>query len=292
MACISPVNIKSPLNNGKYIYVPCGKCAWCRKAKRNEWCLRFELESKDNMFVDFVTLTYNEANVPIHIDEEDGVVEMRASQSDVQKFVKRLRKAGYKFKYFIVSELGPKEKRPHYHGLFFSNEKIKADDIQKKWNKGFTSSYPATPGAMRYVTKYILKGNDRTNNFMLCSKRPAIGASYVKYANAHHTYRKTDEGVYQFSMPVVGGKLCPMPRYYKKKFAQFFDELEFEMNKVKVINQMEERPKQYYLEKKFKKEGVTNEEQLDFNEIIRSNYQTDVKRQLEINNKTNLKNHD
>lgn len=288
MACISPVQIKSPRNNDKYIYVPCGRCAWCRKAKRNEWCLRFEIESKDNLYTDFVTLTYNEDNIPYYINEEDGVFEMRASQSDVQKFVKRLRKAGYKFKYFIVSELGPKNKRPHYHGIFFSNEKISEDDIQKKWNKGFTSSYPATPGAMRYVTKYILKGNDRTNNFMLCSKRPAIGASYVKYANAHHTYRKTEDGVYQFSMPVVGGKLCPMPRYYKKKFAQFFDELDFEMNNVKVISQMEERPKQYYLEQKFKKEGVTNEEQLEFNRIIQANYTRDYRKQIDINNKDNI----
>lgn len=288
MACISPVQIKSPRNNDKYIYVPCGRCAWCRKAKRNEWCLRFEIESKDCLFTDFVTLTYNEDNVPYYINEEDGVFEMRASQSDVQKFVKRLRKAGHKFKYFIVSELGPKNKRPHYHGIFFSNEKISEDDIQKKWNKGFTSSYPATPGAMRYVTKYILKGNERTNNFMLCSKRPAIGASYVKYANAHHTYRKTEDGVYQFSMPVVGGKLCPMPRYYKKKFAQFFDELEFEMNNVKVISQMEERPKQYYLEQKFKEGGITNADQEEFNRIIQANYTRDYRKQIDINNKDNI----
>lgn len=287
MACISPVQIESPLNNGKYIYVPCGRCAWCRKQKRNEWCLRFEIESKDNTYVDFVTLTYDEENVPIHIDEDDGVCEMVASVSDVQKFIKRLRKSGYKFKYFIVSELGPKNKRPHYHGIFFSNEKINEKDIQSKWNKGFTSSYPATPGAMKYVTKYILKGNDRKNNFMLCSKKPAIGASYLKESNALHTYRKTDDGVYQFSMPVVGGKLCPMPRYYKKKFAQFFDELDFEMNKVKTINLMEQRDKYYYLEKKFKDKGG-NINDVEFEKLIKSNYELDVKKQININNKENL----
>ena len=288
MSCVSPVNIRSPLHPDKFIYVPCGRCAWCRRDKRNEWCLRFEIEQKDNLFTDFITLTYDDENIPYYIDDIDGVFEMRASKEDVQKFVKRLRKKGYKFKYFIVSELGPKNKRPHYHGVFFSDKKITGEDIQSTWNKGFTSSYPATSGAMRYVTKYILKGSDRDNNFMLCSKRPAIGASYVKESNALHTYRKTDDGIYQFSMPVVGGQTMPMPRYYKKKFKQFFDELDYDMNQVKLLSQMEERPKQYYLEKKYMKGGVTNDDQLEFNQIIKDNYLRDYKKQVEINNKGDL----
>lgn len=285
MACISPICIKSPLHNNKYIYVPCGKCAWCRKAKRNEWCLRFEVEERENMFTNFITLTYDDDHIPCYINEEDGVFEMRANKEDVQKFIKRLRKQGHKFKYFIVSELGPKNGRPHYHGIFFSNEKIDDKDIQKKWGKGFTSSYPATPGAMRYVTKYILKGNNRENNFMLCSKKPAIGASYIRERTALDTYRKNEDGVYCFSMPVVGGKLCPMPRYYKKKFKQFFDEVDFECNQIKVIQQMEERPKQYYLEQKYKKGGIEADEQLKFNNLIQDNYLKDLRQQIKINKK-------
>lgn len=295
MSCVSPVKIHSPITTDKtkYIYVPCGKCAWCRRDKRNEWSLRFEVESRDNLYTDFITLTYDEEHIPYHIDETDGVFEMRASKTDVQKFIKRLRKAGYQFKYFIVSELGPKNKRPHYHGIFFSNDKISEKEIQSKWNKGFTSSYPATPGAMRYVTKYILKGNDRENNFMLCSKKPAIGSSYVKESNALHTYRETEDGVYQFSMPVVGGQLMPMPRYYKKKFKQFFDELEFDLNQHKVIKMMEDRDKYYYLEKKYKKQGGMKygdivEKNSEFEEVIYSNYNKDFKKQIQINNKENL----
>lgn len=288
MPCISPVCIRSPRNEKKYIYVPCGKCAWCRKAKRNEWCLRFEIEQKDNMFTDFITLTYDESHLPIHIDECDGLVEMRACKEDVQKFIKRLRKAGYKFKYFIVSETGPKNGRPHYHGIFFSDNKIPSEEIQSKWGKGFTSSYPATPGAMRYVTKYILKGNNRENNFMLCSKRPAIGSSYVKEKTALHTYRKTEDGIYAFSMPVVGGNFCPMPRYYKKKFKQFFDELDFDLNTAKVIKQMEERDKFYYLEKKYKEGGFKHVDASDFDSLIKSNYNRDYKKQIDINKKGDL----
>ena len=296
MSCFSPVKIKSPIHPGdktKHIYVPCGKCAWCRRDKRNEWCLRFEIEAKDNLYTDFITLTYDDEHMPYYLDESDGVFEMRASKTDVQKFIKRLRKAGHKFKYFIVSELGPKNGRPHSHGIFFSNRKIDGSEIQRTWGKGFSSSYPATPGAMRYVTKYILKGNDRQNNFMLCSKRPSIGASYVKESNALHTYRETEDGVYQFSMPVVGGTLCPMPRYYKKKFKQFFDELDFDLNQHKVISMMEERDKYYYLEKKYKKKGGLKDEGKieqvqDFQRVIKGNYLRDYNQQEKINGKENI----
>lgn len=255
--------------------------------------MRFEVEQKENLYTDFITLTYDEEHIPYHLDDIDGVYEMRASKTDVQKFIKRLRKAGHKFKYFIVSELGPKNGRPHYHGIFFSDKKISEEDIQSKWDKGFTSSYPATPGAMRYVTKYILKGNDRDNNFMLCSKRPAIGAGYVKESNARHTYRKTEDGVYAFSMPVVGGQLMPMPRYYKKKFKQFFDELEYDMNQIKTIELMEERNKFHYLEKKYKKKGGLKDEGKledfqDFQRVIKGNYLKDYNTQFKINNNDNI----
>lgn len=294
MACRSPVNIQSPLNNGKYIYVPCGRCAWCRRDKRNEWKLRFQVEQRDNLFTQFVTLTYSDDNLPVHIDDETGEFNYVASKEDVQKFVKRLRKAGYKFKYFIVSELAPKSKRPHYHGLFFSNDYISSEEYTEKWKKGITDVQPAGEGSLAYVTKYILKGNDRENNFMLCSKKPAIGAGYVKYSNAKHTYRKGEDGIYQFSMPVVGGQLMPMPRYYKKKFKQFFDELEFDMNKVKLITEMEKRDKYYYLEKKFndkkimKDENEKSDKYVKFLEHIQVNYNRDVNKQIEINKKSKI----
>ena len=91
-------------------------------------------------------------------------------------------------------------------------------------------------------------------------------------------------------MPVVGGQLMPMPRYYKKKFKQFFDELEFDMNKVKLITEMEKRDKYYYLEKKFDKklnnENEKSDNYLKLLEHIQVNYNKDVKKQIEINNKS------
>ena len=287
MSCRNPIQIKSPTGNG-YIYCPCGKCAWCRKDKRDEWYLRFKVESQHNEFTKFVTLTYTDEQLPFFLDDETGEYGYRADKTHIQKFIKRLRKAGHKFKYFIVSEYAPKTRRPHYHGIFFSDENLTDEVIRKHWDKGVTDTQDADDGALKYVTKYILKGSDRDGNFKLQSTRPAIGSDYVTEFNAKHSYRENEDGIKQHSF-VMNGHIKPMPRYYKKKFKQFFDELEYDMNKVKMIEALEKRDKYYYLEKKFWKK-LKNYENIDevkkqkiFEDTINFNYHRDNKEQYNIN---------
>lgn len=286
MACISPVHIKSPLHPDRFIYVPCGKCAWCRRAKRNEWIIRFGVEMRHNLYTKFVTLTYDENSVPRDIDKDSGEVYETTDKTHVQKFIKRLRKKGYKFKYFLVSEKGPKSGRPHYHALFFSDDNLNQNVIQDEWPFGFVTVYDSDEGALRYVTKYILKGSDRDDNFMICSKRPSIGSQFVNDDNAFNTFRKNEEtGVFGFSFP-KNGSLLPMPRYYKKKLSKTFNELDYEINKVKMLKLMEDQPKQYYLEKKFKPQGVFEFDDIQkFEETIKANYLKDYLTQIDINNK-------
>lgn len=58
----------------------------------------------------FVTLTYDDEHLP-----KDGSVSIR----DMQLFIKRLRKQGYKFRYYLVGEYGDQTYRPHYHLALF-----------------------------------------------------------------------------------------------------------------------------------------------------------------------------
>lgn len=285
MSCISPISIKSPLHPNKYIYVPCGKCAWCRRAKRNEWVLRFGVEMRDNLYTKFVTLTYDDNFVPTAVNE-DGEIREVVVKEHVQKFFKRLRKKGYKFKYFAVSEYGPKSGRPHYHALIFTNDNIDNEVIQNDWPYGFTTTYDSDEGALRYVTKYILKGSDRDGNFMLCSKRPSIGSSFVNDSNLHTYQFNEEDGVYGFTFP-KNGQALPMPRYYKKKLSEKLNQLDYEINKVRVLKLMEERPKQFYLEKKFAPNKVLKDlkDVQKFEETIKQNYVNDLLKQFDINNR-------
>lgn len=289
MACINPVHIKSPYRDNKYIYVACGKCAWCQRDKRNEWYLRFKLEQRDCEFTKFITLTYSDDNLPFYLDEETGEYGFRAKKDDIQKFIKRMRKAGHKFKYFLVSEYAPQTKRPHYHALFFTDEDLTDEEIRKQWQLGLTDTQEADEGSLMYVTKYLLKGNERDGNFKLQSTRPAIGYGYIKSANAKQCYVKDNEtGLFKFQLP-INGQLLPMPRYYRKKFKQFFDKDEFELNTIRTINMMEKQGKFDFLEKKYFKLDDSKydpiSKQNHFETSLRNKYCRDVKKQYDINNK-------
>lgn len=128
---------------------PCGQCMHCRINKSREWKHRIMLESLSHVENCFVTLTYNDENLP-----EDGSV----NPAEVTKFLKRLRKVIYpmKVRYFIVGEYGETSWRPHYHACLFGVSDQSC--IDEAWGKGFSSVGELTPASSAYTCGYILKG--------------------------------------------------------------------------------------------------------------------------------------
>lgn len=127
MACYRPLQgyySKARTSNGKRtivfdagkglldqkISIPCGVCTGCRIGYAREWALRCVHESQLHQENCFITLTYNNEHLP-----ENRSVDKR----ELQKFFKRLRKAGYKFRYFACGEYGDKSGRAHYHAILF-----------------------------------------------------------------------------------------------------------------------------------------------------------------------------
>ena len=149
--------------------------------KRREWLSRLLFESKCHTTSLFVTLTYNEDNLPY---DNDGYPCLNKKQ--VQDFIKRLRKrlGNQHLRYFLVSEYGDQGLRPHYHAIFFglpfTFDIISA--IQKEWKYGFVKVDLANPRRMNYCCKYVLFKSDVPfgceKPFMLCSKRPYIGSDF------------------------------------------------------------------------------------------------------------------
>lgn len=101
-----------------YQFVPCGHCDACHSSLMNSYLQRCQFQQEqDKVPSYFVTLTYNDAHLPVAGDEKHTPV---VNRRHIQLFQKRLsRILGVKLKYFCVSEYGHENGRPHYHMLIF-----------------------------------------------------------------------------------------------------------------------------------------------------------------------------
>lgn len=268
MKCRYPILLRDDKN--RQYYVPCGKCAWCRKRIRDEWFFRFKNETKDSLFNRFVTFTYSEEFLPSKVNEETGEIMLGVvNKMDVQRFVKSMRNDGYKFRYFIASEYGKKGTiRPHYHGLFFSNEKI---PFKEYWNNGFVVDLPAKDGSFKYITKYCLKGSNvpdgYPDNFRLMSRRPGIGSNFVYKGEP---YILTPGG-----LKVVPG------HFYKRKYLNSLND----KLRASVVDQNIDYLTSLDMHSQLLAEYNRSGQDISFEEWLDYKYKKDLKQQLKINSK-------
>lgn len=215
--CISPITKKNKkINhlskaNEQTSQVPCGKCAECARNKIKSWYFRIEQEIKVSKNVHFVTLTYDEDNVPKNENGQKTLV-----KKDCQLFLKRLRKKEENVRYYLVGEYGTKTKRPHYHAIMFNIKNV--ENIQNEWRNGFTFNPPLDKNGaeIHYVLKYLnkekkgkIKGVEP--EFSLMSK--GIGKNYLTPQMIKYHLQSVEKS---YVMGKNGEKL-PMPKYYKEK---------------------------------------------------------------------------
>lgn len=233
MKCLSPVKIRNPNWDTRpwqyrYLKVPCGKCTACLSNKRREWSFRLEKEVEVSSSAFFITLTYDNDNCPICVNKKD-----------CQNFLKRFRKSiePHRIRYFLVSEYGDEIGRPHYHLLLFNYPfdlpSLRAT-LKKTWclcspdwfDRNDTVK-PAHPANINYVAKYCLSNLDNddpfSRTFMLSSRRPGIGLSYLTPAMVNYLKGRLDGSTVHHGFPMS------LPRYYTDKV---FDEYEKETMKL------------------------------------------------------------
>lgn len=195
--CLQFIKLKTKSQNGlKYGYVPCGKCADCRKKIKQSWNFRLNSEflelKKKGWNVAFCTLTYSDENLPkIPEDCFKDVSQYREincfNKQEVSEWIANVRQyckyhysfvKGNNIRYFIASEYGSNTKRPHYHAILawpsvLSYEKMHAL-CTHYWKSGFL--FPRKPEgdgkclsfevvgdatrALGYVSKYACKDID------------------------------------------------------------------------------------------------------------------------------------
>lgn len=175
MRCISPLTLRI---NKQTQTVPCGKCNFCLQNRRADWSFRLGQELKRSTSAFFLTLTYDDANLPL----QDGLPTL--NKKHCQLFMKRLRKkSSHKLTYYTVGEYGTNTQRPHYHSILFNLEPNIVRDLSSIWKHGHVMAGTVTPASIHYVTKYVINRMTdypgREPPFSLISKKPAIGSNYL-----------------------------------------------------------------------------------------------------------------
>lgn len=194
--------------------VPCGRCVGCQEQKRAEWTFRIMQEYKESYSAFFITLTYDDKNLPAN-----NSLNVR----DIQLFLKKLRKEEKCLRYFLVGEYGTKFKRPHYHMILF-NLRYQYR-LLECWGKGYVHVGDVSQASVHYVTGYMVKDSNDRGSFALMSRKPGIGMTYLNDAYNYHKDTLANFATYP------GGIKGSLPRYYKEKI---FDEEEKEIIKNQI----------------------------------------------------------
>ncbi len=218
------------------IKVPCGQCIGCRLERSRQWAMRCVHEAQLHEKNCFITLTYNDENIP-----KDSTLD----KTDLQKFIKRLRKKyGKGIRFFACGEYGERFKRPHYHICLFNfdfpdrqvwTEKndfvlYRSLSLEKLWTFGHSIIGEVTFESAAYVARYVTKKitgkkadehysninketgeitHERIPEFVTMSRRPGIGTNWLK---------KYEGDVYNHDYVIINGKKCRPPKFYDKRF--------------------------------------------------------------------------
>lgn len=257
------------------VTLPCGKCLGCRLEHARSWAVRCMHEASLHEENCFITLTYNEENLPTVTKGISTV-----SKRDVQLFIKRLRKRyGKKIKYYMGAEYGPKLGRAHYHlcifGMDFNDKELwtikrgnnlyTSKTLDKIWGKGFCTIGDLTFQSASYVARYCMKkmrGKDswehyaaytdletgeiisRAPEFALMSRRPGIGKEW---------YEKYKDEVLDNGNIVANGYEQTTPKYYEKLAENEEDNRIFKA-KAKRRENAKQRWEEYTLQRLIAKE--------------------------------------
>lgn len=176
--CINPMraSITEPgkppvLSRDGDLQLPCNKCHECLKLRSSLWAKRVQHELSLHTENSFITLTYNDDNLPsLHDFKKRQLFTL---------FLKSLREKLYpeKIKYIASHEYGTKTHRPHHHLIIFGwcpshwklhsysakkNPIYTSDELTKFWNHGHSSVGPATPSSAYYIASYALKSKTHT----------------------------------------------------------------------------------------------------------------------------------
>lgn len=167
LRCLSPLAVKWRALEA-YIYVRCRTCSGCMRLRQYSWMARAAHEQAFAKKTWFITLTFGPrrrasifaAATAKGVDQEPGKRLVTAAGFYVSNYFKLLRSRGLAFRYVCVPELH-RDGFPHFHGLVHDNRgDLTWEHLSSGWSAGFSvCKIVKDANALRYVTKYLSKGN-------------------------------------------------------------------------------------------------------------------------------------
>ena len=194
-----------------------------------------------------LNLTYDDDHLPLH---------GQLVKADLQKFFKRLRKAGHRFRYVASGEYGDASRRPHFHialfGQDFDHDRVRfgssngdstytSKTVSRHWHQGNHLIGTLNFESAAYIARYILKkikASDKLSplplhinqldgeitfpnpEFLIMSKGISKG-----WFNDYFMSDVFPTG----SVLTVQGSRAPVPRYYKTLLKELGHDLSLDM---------------------------------------------------------------
>lgn len=291
------------------LLLPCGQCVQCRLKRSQDWATRCMLEAKQYPVNWFVTLTYDDLNLPYGsinvVDKDTGEVFERDSlnptlcKNHLSCFMKNFRSyCHYHFghdgvRFFSCGEYGALTSRPHYHLILFNvPEQLQGDlkfwkntntgdaiftseKLDFIWRYGLTCVGDVTFQSAAYVARYIMK--KQTGKAASIYEDNGIEPEFClmsrKPGLGREWFDKNKDHCYEFDEIYVpykdGSRAVPPPHYFDTLY-----ELE-EGETFKAIKEHRRDLAMTYREQALKQTSLSP---LDFDKAMKYNKEEQLKK--------------
>ena len=227
-------------SNGIKLTVSCKQCTGCRQEYARQWAMRIIHEASLHTNNIFITLTYNNENLPKH----NTLVKKHFTD-----FMKRLRfekgsNEKNPIRFFHCGEYGEKFGRPHYHAILFNtnfNDRkpipgqknlTSSEQLKRLWGKGHVSIGDLTFQSASYVAGYVQKkinGKKKDEHYQIVDPETGqyFGQLQQEYATMSRRpgiaglwFAKHKKDVYPSDNIHINGKEMRPPKYYDNLFKE------------------------------------------------------------------------
>lgn len=196
---------------------------------------RIFFESRVSKCSYFLTLTYDEENLPTYGESHLPCFDKREVQAYLRALRDRVRRERISIRYFLTCEYGDIGFRSHYHAILYFSEFLSLQQVwilcNEVWERGIVYLSSVGAGCCRYVSKYCLKddptrsfelpSSDPRKPFRLFSRRPGIGATPEALRYWIDRFSLT-ESYYDFGSTLSSGNgeafIPKIPRVVRNKF--------------------------------------------------------------------------